>query len=243
MHLRVLTYNIHKAVDLNARFKLEPIAEVLRHHDADIVLLQEVTVGARRARHLHLGEELQRLCGYPFQATELNVHFRTGGGYGNCTLSRLPIRRVRNLDLTISWHKRRACLWTTLELPHRTTRLRVGNLHLGLSAGERHRQIERLLHLDPVARLGHDEPLILGGDFNDWRNQLWPRWFRDRGFHYATRHQRAFGIRTFPSYSPLGALDKVFVRGLRVLNAARSKMAITRVASDHLPVIVELELH
>ena len=51
MLLRVLTYNIHKCIGaLDGRYRPERIAEVVRHHDPDIVFLQEVDQGARRSR-------------------------------------------------------------------------------------------------------------------------------------------------------------------------------------------------
>ena len=243
MRIRVLTYNIHKAIDLNRRFQIEPIAEIIRHHDADIVLLQEVTVGVPRFRSLHLGEELARMCGYPFETTAVNVHYHVGGGYGNATLSRLPIRRRRNVDLTVGWHKARGALFTNLELPGSLHRLQVFNVHLGLSRVEREMQVIRLLATDVIATARERYPTVIGGDFNDWRNLLEPRRLRPAGFTCATRHGRLFGIRTYPTWSPLGALDKVFVRGgIDVVHATRSRTHQARVASDHLPVVVDLEV-
>jgi endonuclease/exonuclease/phosphatase family metal-dependent hydrolase len=38
--LRVMTYNIHRAIGVDRRFRPERIVEILRHYDPDVVLLQ-----------------------------------------------------------------------------------------------------------------------------------------------------------------------------------------------------------
>ena len=50
-------------------------------------------------------------------------------------------------------------------------------------------------------------------------------------------------MRTYPSLSPQGGLDKIFYRGGMSLSGANiCRMNVARVASDHLPVIAEFEL-
>ena len=58
MNLRVLSYNIHRAIGLDRRFRPQRIATILAHHNADIVLLQEVDAGVPRSRGLDLAREL-----------------------------------------------------------------------------------------------------------------------------------------------------------------------------------------
>ncbi|MBW2502595.1 MAG: hypothetical protein JRD39_06605, partial [Deltaproteobacteria bacterium] len=49
---------------------------------------------------------------------------------------------------------------------------------------------------------------------------------------------------TYPSFSPTGGLDKIFYRGpMELLKRRRCWMGITRLASDHLPVIAEFKLN
>ena len=50
MRLRVLTYNIHRAIGVDRRFRPERIVKILAHHDADVILLQEVDEGAPAER-------------------------------------------------------------------------------------------------------------------------------------------------------------------------------------------------
>jgi endonuclease/exonuclease/phosphatase family metal-dependent hydrolase len=100
MELKIATYNIHRAIGLDRRFKPERIVEILNKLDADIVLLQEVDEGAPRSRELNLAKELAQSCDYPYYALGHNVTLRKGY-YGNATLSRFPIIRERNIDFTI----------------------------------------------------------------------------------------------------------------------------------------------
>ena len=78
MKLTLLSYNIHRAIGVDRRFRIERIAEILHHHAADIALLQEVDEGAPRSRELNLAHELAQLAGYPDHALGHNVTLRKG---------------------------------------------------------------------------------------------------------------------------------------------------------------------
>ena len=242
MPLKVITYNIHRAIGVDRRFRPERVVRILRHYEADVVLLQEVDEGAPRSRELNLAKELARAAGYPHFALGHNVSLRKGR-YGNATLSRFPILRERNIDLSVaqSWI-RRGCQHTSVQVGGRT--LEVFNLHLGLSAKERLQQIE-LLSRSHEFRVGEAAPMVVGGDFNDWRSLLWPTFTNGFGFLCATDSQtgRRGAIATYPSFSPQGGLDRLYYRGpLRLLSSRRCRLQISRLASDHLPVIAEFEM-
>jgi endonuclease/exonuclease/phosphatase family metal-dependent hydrolase len=247
VHLRILSYNIHRAIGVDRRFRLDRVANILAHHDADIALLQEVDSGAPRSREMDLASELASLLEYPYYAVGHNVDLRKGR-YGNATLSRYPIVRERNIDLTVESRKRRGCQHTTIEIERiagHTHVLEVFNLHLGLSARERTRQLGLLVRSQEFVALQHSLPCIVGGDFNDWLGHLPPIFTEILGFNSATDRDDASAspIRTYPSFSPTGGLDKIFYRGyLRMLGARSCRLPVSRIASDHLPVIVDFEL-
>jgi len=247
MRFRLLTYNIHKAIGVDRRFLPERIVEILRHHNPDLALLQEVDEGVPRSGLLNLAAYLARRLDYPHRAVGLNVHLKRGR-YGNATLSRFPIGRQRNIDLTISGTKRRGAQHTRIQLRtsggHERT-LDVFNLHLSLLARLRRIQVSRLLATEDLRGLGLDAPCIIAGDMNDWRGLLRRGLFEPAGFVCATnRHPGSrWAIRTYPSFAPTGGLDKIFYRGrLRPVHVARSRLELARVASDHLPVISDWEL-
>jgi endonuclease/exonuclease/phosphatase family metal-dependent hydrolase len=246
MRFSLLTYNIHKAIGVDRVFSPARIVEVLWHHNADIVLLQEVDRGAPRSGRLDLASLLARELGYTYRAVGMNV-FLKKGKYGNATLSRFPIGRQHNVDLTVGSRKRRGAQHTRLFVPadEGFVEIDVFNVHLGLSALERRRQVARLLDGPDLRHVDAQRPCVVAGDMNDWRGVLKKRCFQPAGFHCATNRRPGsrWSIKTFPSYAPAGGLDKVFYRGpLRPTHAQRSHYLLARVASDHLPVIVEFEL-
>ena len=247
MQFRVLTYNIHRAIGMDRRFRPDRIIEILLHHDADIVLLQEVDSGVPRSRELDLAKELASALDYQHYAVGHNVQLRKGR-YGNATLSRYPILRERNIDLTIGNRKRRGCQHTTIQMEKVTGylhNLEVFNLHLGLSAQERTQQIGLLVRSGEFAALEKSQHCLVGGDFNDWRARLHPMFTEVMGFRCATELKSGYqrSIRTYPSFSPTGSLDKIFYQGgIRLLASRHCRMRVSRVASDHLPVIADFEI-
>ncbi len=245
--MKVLSYNIHRAIGVDRRFRPERIVEILQYHDPDVVLLQEVDQGVPRSRRLDLAVELQHALDYKHLAVGHNVRLRRGT-YGNATLSRFPILRERNIDLTIGRRRPRGCQHTTLRVERHAGKaidLEVFNLHLGLSARERMRQVGLLARSDELSSLPATHPCLVAGDTNDWRYLLAPIFTEILGFRCATQRRSGSrgGIRTFPSFSPTGALDRIYLRGpIRLLAAHRCRLRVSKVASDHLPVIAELEL-
>jgi len=248
MHLTVLSYNMHRAIGVDRLFRPERIARVIEHHQADIVLLQEVDVGVPRSRNLDLAKEMAETAGYPYYATGLNVKLNKGM-YGNSTLSKHPITQSRNINLVVGKRKARGCQYSSIQVNNSSgfsQNIEVFNLHLGLSSQERVRQIGLLIHSDEFSSLNPGTACLVGGDFNDWRTRLAPIFTDILNFECATNHSKGYHnpYLTYPSFSPTGGLDKIFYRGpMKLIKRRRCWMGITRLASDHLPVIAEFELH
>lgn len=93
--LRVMTFNIQSGVR-----GLEGVAQVIRQAQPDIVALQEVDRGSRRARGLNQAAVLAELTGLAHHA-----HFRTtdlhGGAYGIALLSRFPLESLAQYPLPV----------------------------------------------------------------------------------------------------------------------------------------------
>jgi endonuclease/exonuclease/phosphatase family metal-dependent hydrolase len=249
LNIRVLTYNIHRAIGFDRRFDPERIIKILQGHDADIVLLQEVDEGAPRSRELKLAKELADALDYPHYAMGHNVTLRKGR-YGNATLSRFPILRERNIDLTVGIRKRRGCQHTTIGITDEAGNkipLEVFNLHLGLSARERQKQAGILAHSKEFSSLDINTPCLTGGDFNDWRSLLRAFYIEGLGFQCATDKKNTAGqlkaIKTFPSFAPRGGLDRIYYRGkIDLVSVKRCRFKASKIASDHLPVIADFDL-
>ena len=247
MQIRVLSYNMHRAIGVDRLFRPERIARVLKHHQADIVLLQEVDVGVPRSRQLDLAKEMAEAAGYPYYVTGLNVKL-SKGMYGNTTLSKFPITQSRNINLTVGKRKARGCQYSSIQLKNSSDfsqNIEVFNLHLGLSSQERVRQVGLLSQSEEFCSITPATPCLVGGDFNDWRTILGPIFTDILDFQCATNHSKGYHnpYLTYPAFTPTGGLDKIFYRGpLELIKRRRCWMGITRLASDHLPVIAEFEL-
>jgi endonuclease/exonuclease/phosphatase family metal-dependent hydrolase len=242
MRIRVISYNIHKCIGgLDRRYDPERVLELLRHHQPDVLLLQEVDSGVRRSNHHHQVDLLARELGMTQHAYAGTVPVRSGGQHGNAVLSRFPVLDMNKIDLSIKWKKPRSALHVRLRvrLPSGTSRtLHVYNLHLGLAGFERKLQLRRFLDAHPFRGLHHRAPIVVGGDLNDLYGTLGPKLLEPAGFRSGARR-----IVTFPAYAPVRALDGLYVRGdVRLAHLERSHHALGRVASDHLPLVADIDL-
>lgn len=242
MRAKVLTYNIHKCIGgVDRRYDPERIVQVVAHHAPDVVLLQEVAQHGRRWNHDVQIERLGERLGFRHRTYFVNVRWEGRGEYGNAILSRFPITHTSNIDLTLPGRKRRSVLHARVRVRlgrAETRTLHLFNLHLGLGGRERGVQLETFLASHPFAGLDRRTPILVAGDFNDVWATLGKRFLAPAGFRGLERP-----IRTFPAVAPLRPLDSIFVRGqVRLVHVHASKLEVARAASDHLPLVADLEL-
>jgi endonuclease/exonuclease/phosphatase family metal-dependent hydrolase len=114
------------------------------------------------------------------------------------------------------------------------------NTHLGLDERERHWQMDYLLQ-HQLFKSYATLPTVIVGDFNDWRNTLGNAALLSKGFRQLTTPPSQF--RSFPSWLPVGGLDKIFVsKGIQSNQARVVRTSLAREASDHLPVVVDFTI-
>ena len=240
MQLRILSYNIHKGIGgVDRRYRLQRIIETIKQYAPDIALLQEVDDGAPRSRHHRQAEMLADALGFSHVAFQKNVRLKTGH-YGNAVLSRFPLTDIGHVDLSVPLKKRRRALVASCRVrwQDHTRTVTLANVHLGLSGIERRVQLRRLLSHRLLAHHHHDSPILIGGDFNDVWGTLGRRIMQPAGYLPAGKR-----IRTFPAKVPLRPLDHLFVRGsLVVHHAFAGHTRLARQASDHLPLVADIEL-
>jgi endonuclease/exonuclease/phosphatase family metal-dependent hydrolase len=226
MSLKVATYNVHRCIGRDGRRDTDRVLDVLRELDADVVALQELEWGSAAALDLlaRFGRELG--CAGIAGPTLLE----DSGHYGNAVLTRLPVRAVHRVDLSVPEREPRGALDLMLEAPRGA--LRVIATHLGLAPAERRRQVRRILALLAPVR---PEPVVLMGDLNEWF--LWGRTLRWLRAHFG----RVPAPATYPARRPIFALDRIWVepRSLRADLAVHST-SLAHSASDHLPVRMTL---
>jgi endonuclease/exonuclease/phosphatase family metal-dependent hydrolase len=171
VELTLVSYNIHSGIGTDGRFDLHRVGEVLREVNADIIALQEVGDFRGKTSREDQPEHLAELLGL-HMAFGPNV-VRNGRRYGNAILSRLPILKSKNYDLSVQRREPRGALRCDLDLGE-GRQLHVFCLHLGLSIGERRAQEALLLSSDILRDAVRKDPVVVCGDFNYWGNGAVP---------------------------------------------------------------------
>ena len=236
--LRVVTYNVHRCKGLDGRVRPDRVAKVLKEIDADIVALQEVVCipgGEPEGDQAHY---IAREIGADFLFGENRKLW--GGAYGNVVLSKLPMRTVKNHDLSVRGRERRGCLHIDVDLAGRV--LHVFNVHLGTAFLERRKQGRQLAGLDILLNNELKGPRLLLGDFNEWAPGLTTKLLR--------AHMQSVDIkkhlrrrRTYPGVLPMFHLDHIYHdESMEVVGLTLHRTRTALVASDHLPLIAELKL-
>jgi endonuclease/exonuclease/phosphatase family metal-dependent hydrolase len=242
--IRVMTYNIHSCIGIDGKIRPERVARVINHCDPDIVAVQELDVHRLRsgghdqsaviANHLRME--------HVFHAMIEEEKER----YGIAIFARHPFRVVKSERFTRTdrrpFREARGAIWVTLELGGRP--LHFINTHFGLGRAERHFQVNELLGDDWLGGITENEPVILCGDFNSGPRskvfQILQGRLRDAQIA-AVDHKP---LATFSSVKPLLRIDHVFVSShFSVENVDLPETPTARIASDHLPLCVELRLH
>ena len=238
--IRIATYNVHRCRGMDRRVNVARIAAVIAGLDADIVAVQEILRDENDdAPDADQVRFLARSLHYTYAFGETRKH--GGAGYGNATFSRFPITFRENYDISWRHRERRGCLRTDIRTPAGRT-VHVYNVHLGTSMFERPHQVGRLLSTEVLNRRSLGGPRLVMGDFNDWTRSVAASLM---GSDFKSVDMRLLGRRrTYPGLFPVLHLDHFyFDRTLRLIafRLQRSKLAL--VASDHLPLVAEFEVH
>ena len=239
----VLTVNIHKGFTaLNRRFILPELREAVRSVGADMVFLQEIH--GTHERHPQRYNDWPNMPQYEFLADSIWPQFAYGrnavyphGDHGNALLSKFQIVSYDNLDISQSGHENRGLLHCVLRLPGSGQEVHAICIHLGLR--EVHRQQQLRLIAERVAQIPADAPLIVAGDFNDWRLRAD---LRHCGLREVFTEAHGKPPRTFPARLPLLRLDRIYVRNVKAHAPQVLNSRPWSHLSDHAPLSVEIEL-
>ncbi len=242
--LRITTYNIHKGFSqFNRRMMVHELRERLRHLDSDIVFLQEVQ--GLHLQHASNHDDWPEQPQHEFLAEDVwhataygkNVAY-DHGHHGNAILSRLPIVGSHNQDVTHLQFERRGLLHCRITLPD-GAEVHCVCVHLSLFGRSRVRQMTALAsYLDSIAPDG--TPLIIAGDFNDWRNRADDVLAQRLGLTEVFCGAAGRPVRSFPSGLPLFRLDRIYVRGFGIERAEVHFGAPWSKISDHAALSAQL---
>lgn len=238
--LKVATYNIHHAQGADGVLDLERVAQVLEDSGAEVIALQEVDrfwsersgyadqaewLGRRLGMHMVYGKNLQADPAAPGLPD---------AQYGTAILSKYPIRDWSNTALPkFPAGEQRGLLQADIKV--RGVSVRVLGTHL-----QHNNSDERLAQIDAILGItsADPRPTVLLGDMNAEPDSA-------EHAKLVTEYTDAWqAVGTGPGYTfdaddPKGRIDYVFTRGGATPRAATVPSTL---ASDHLPVVVDLVL-
>jgi endonuclease/exonuclease/phosphatase family metal-dependent hydrolase len=224
MRFTVATYNIHKGfTQLTRRMVIHDLRERLRGLSADVLFLQEVQGvhkrNASRYRDWPLKSQHEFIADSVWHevAYGKNASYRDGH-HGNALLSRFPILRQDNEDISAHMFESRGMLHCVLKPGPRMPEIHCLNVHLGLFERGRQWQIHAMVERIRATVPRH-APLIIAGDFNDWRHKANRALIEDLGVVEVFEHVSGRTARTFPALMPMFRLDRIYARGLDVIDA------------------------
>lgn len=222
--LRIASYNVRKARGLDRRHDPARILSVINGLDAKIVALQEAD---------------NRFGDRPAAISRRIIEAETD----------FQVASVSDSEVSIGWHGNAVLVHKSMSVdsvsrialpglePRGAVRLDLSNgltvtaVHLGLLRSYRRLQLSRI-----AAAINDARRVLIAGDFNEWR--------KDKGLEALTqRFDVVSPGHSFHASRPIIALDRfAHTRNLKVRNCGVVQTASASIASDHLPVWLDLDM-
>jgi endonuclease/exonuclease/phosphatase family metal-dependent hydrolase len=245
--LTVMTVNTHKGfTTFNRKFILPELRDAVRKVGADVVFLQEVL-----GTHEEHGKKVNgwpESPHYEFLADSIWPQFAYGrnmvypkGHHGNAVMSKFPIVHYQNHDVSIAGPEKRGMLHCVISVPGHEPQVHVICVHLGLAEAHRQQQLELLCEIVRT-EVPPEAPLIVAGDFNDWRRRAHDLLWKEAGLKEVFVTAYGEPARTFPARFPILALDRIYVRNASVHLPVVLPRRPWSHLSDHAPLAAEIHL-
>jgi endonuclease/exonuclease/phosphatase family metal-dependent hydrolase len=241
-HFRVMTYNVHGCRGMDGRISPSRIARVIQQFQPDVVALQELDLGRVRSQHHDQPKLIASALGMHFSFCPTVVNGKEQ--YGHALLSHLPMHTIQTAIFAQQDRQRRhieprGALWAWLEIAGERTYLM--NTHFGIWRRERMAQARELTGENWIGKISESEPVILCGDFNMVPGSKSYRAIAQRLRDVQNRTRSFRPLNTFSTFHPFRRIDHIFTsRHFVVEKVLVPRNDLTRVASDHLPLIVDL---
>lgn len=247
LSLKIITLNAHKGFTVfNRRFILHELRTAIRGVGADLVFLQEVlgSHDGHSARFANWPDHPQ----YEFLADTIWPQHAYGqnavyphGHHGNALLSRFPIVHSENRDVSVAGPEKRGLLHCVMDIPGRSVMLHALCVHLGLRENDRQLQLDLMCQIID-AEIPDGAPLVIAGDFNDWRRRASDILLRRARLKEAFQSLKGSLPRTFPARLPLLRLDRIYTRNVQVEKARVLTGRPWSHLSDHAPLVARVSI-
>jgi endonuclease/exonuclease/phosphatase family metal-dependent hydrolase len=239
----VMSMNVHKGISaLHRHCTIYQLRQKMRSHHPDLLFLQELQQ-EHRGRIRRYGQwptmELTHFLSEDFWHDwhyGKNLEY-PDGHHGNAILSKSPLHKGQNYDISAYRFERRGLLHSMTQFEGIDQPIHCFCVHLALFEQGRERQLAQIIH--HIEELTHNGPTIVAGDFNDWRQRVSAP-MKHAGFNEVFEVLTGAPAKTFPSMKPMLAMDRIYVRGLKIHSA--EILHDWYKLSDHLGITAELEI-
>ncbi len=238
---RLLTYNVHRCVGTDRRLDVDRIVAVIGEHEPDIVCLQELDVGRARTDRI---DQAQTIADKLAMTSRFHPAMRVEAElYGDAIMTPHPEKLIRAAALPtvagIPGLEPRGAIWSEIEIGG--VSVNVVNTHLGLVPREQRLQAAALAGAGWLGAC--HGPTLLAGDFNATSitrpYQTLARKLQDCQRQLKLRPS----VKTFPSAFPAIRIDHCFVSPeIRITGVTSPYSPLARIASDHLPLVIDFEI-
>ncbi|MEZ4655394.1 MAG: endonuclease/exonuclease/phosphatase family protein [Candidatus Eisenbacteria bacterium] len=242
--LRIMTYNVHGCRGTDGIYAPQRIARVIARERPDIICLQELDQERARSGGVdqvhQIAQRLQRE--YLFHV----VSQLDDGNFGNAILSSLPIRLHRAGALPSAARAKnvfnlwpRGVLWAVVDVEGHP--VHVLNTHLSILPAERHLQVEALLGPEWLRSSECHGAVVLAGDFNAGASSRTMTRLQEAITNAVPERLDGRALRTWTGSVPLRRLDHILISSSLAMTGVRApRTAVSRVASDHVPLVVDV---
>jgi endonuclease/exonuclease/phosphatase family metal-dependent hydrolase len=241
--IRILTYNVHSCIGMDGKLSPQRIARIIAQYQPDVVALQELDVGRRRTDNVHQAKIISEYLAMEYHFHPA-IHIEEER-YGNAILTHLPVKLIKSGILpmlpTKPWLEPRGVIWVAIEAYGQ--RFNLLNTHLGLRPAERTIQAKALLGDDWLANANCTGAVVICGDFNSLPNSAVHKRFSRHLNDMQILHENHRPKKTFGGRFPSARIDHIFGNSMvNVKHVEVPRTQLTRNASDHLPLIVDIQL-
>lgn len=225
--MRIITYNIHGGIGIDGKRDIDRLISVIQGADADVICLQEVYRRIPNPFYDIVSVIGRKLNSNALYTSAIGLQ---QAGYGLLTLIRYNINNVKHYSLPSYKEQRK---FQVIDIAINNRHLNVVNTHLGLKREERIQQAQYISQ----TLVKSNTPLIIAGDFNEpAESDAVQHLIKSLKLNWVSSKSGW----TFPSNNPTHAIDMVLASEF-IINY-RSIPYANNVASDHLPVLVELDI-
>jgi endonuclease/exonuclease/phosphatase family metal-dependent hydrolase len=245
--INVLSYNIHKGFTAtNRQLVIDGIRSGIRNVGAELVFLQEVV--GQHDGHAKKRDKWPLEGQFEYLADTVWDHYAYGknavydeGHHGNAILSKYPILSWENIDVSTNTVEARGILHAVISVPEAKKEVHCVCIHLGLLENARLRQIRMLCDRIESA-VPPSAPLIIAGDFNDWRGRLTDILYKEHKIKEAFMELTSKHAKTFPSQIPILPVDRIYFRNTKLEFASRLSAGVWQKLSDHIPLLAQFSV-